>query len=165
MHGDKRISNNIKSLLYVFSCGLVWFCGLSKNDPCVVLSECEDLCELINTYSNRYHCLCHYQNVWFLIICFNWIVNTRPPQLINCPPCKIKTNKVDSLSYKLTWIEPDAWEPFDNVTLLVKTHAPGDVFPVGSTSVVYFFVDSSFNLAVCNFTVYVDDDNAFIGMF
>ena len=77
----------------------------------------------------------------------------------------IETNKVDSQSYKLTWIEPDAWEPFDNVTLLAKTHAPGDVFPVGSTSVVYCFVDSSFNLAVCNFTVHVDDDNAFIGMF
>ena len=77
----------------------------------------------------------------------------------------IKAKKVDSLSYKLTWIEPSAEKPFDNVTLLAKTHSPDDLFPVGSTNVVYFFVDSSFNLAVCNFTLHVDANNVFIGMF
>ena len=71
---------------------------------------------------------------------------------------------MDLLNAKIEWVEPEAEESFDIVTLLFKTHSSGDLFPVGSTNVSYFFVDSSFNFAVCNFTVNVDVDDMFTGM-
>ena len=57
------------------------------------------------------------------------------------------------------WKEPSAVDASGNATLLIKTHSPGELFPVGNTSVSYVFVDSAFNMARCYFEVFVITGN------
>ena len=49
-----------------------------------------------------------------------------------------------------------AVDDFGRVMLLDFTHVSGEIFPVGSTSVMYTFADDSYNMAHCNFSVIVD---------
>ena len=77
---------------------------------------------------------------------------------MNCPYYHEITSEItdnpDS-STKVSWIEPTAADEYGNVTLLVKTHSSGQMFKVGSTSVMYMFADSSNNIASCSFDVTV----------
>ncbi|XP_072017164.1 hyalin-like [Amphiura filiformis] len=83
-------------------------------------------------------------------------VDTRPPTILNCPADMTVTTEMPSVKTTLTWTEPTATDDSNEVTLLKKTHSPGDSFYIGSTTVLYFFVDSSNNYAVCDFTVLVE---------
>jgi gliding motility-associated-like protein len=40
-----------------------------------------------------------------------------------------------------------------------STHSPGDIFPIGSTQVVYTAVDDDGNIATCSFDVVVEDES------
>ncbi|XP_072046098.1 hyalin-like [Amphiura filiformis] len=77
-------------------------------------------------------------------------VDTRAPTIVGCPPQEIEVQ-----GSKRLWVEPSAIDESGKVTLLVKTHSPGDIFHAGSTNVMYIFADSSNNMAVCSFNVYV----------
>ena len=86
----------------------------------------------------------------------NFISETdkRAPTISNCPTSDM-ISEIAGSSITVSWIEPTAVDDAGNATLLVKTHSPGEVFEVGSTTVLYMFVDSSNNIASCTFAVKV----------
>ncbi|XP_022098840.1 hyalin-like [Acanthaster planci] len=54
------------------------------------------------------------------------------------------------------WVPPSV---LDTLTTVSSTHDPGDVFPVGNTTVLYLFTDGESNQERCQFTVMVIFDN------
>ena len=83
--------------------------------------------------------------------------DTISPTIVNCPSTEITSEVADATDSAtvVSWIEPTAADKSSNVTLLVKTHSPGQMFRVGSTTVLYMFTDSSNNIASCTFDVVV----------
>ena len=77
-----------------------------------------------------------------------------PPSIVDCPS-DILIKIEGELSTPVLWKEPSAKDTSDNVTLLVKTHRPGQRFGIGSNFVTYIFADPSNNMASCTFTVEV----------
>ena len=55
----------------------------------------------------------------------------------------------------VTWTEPTATDNSGSVSLQSRSHAPGSLFPVGTTTVTYTFVDSSGSTASTSFNVVV----------
>ena len=60
----------------------------------------------------------------------------------------------------VTWIEPTATDNSGTVTISSQSHAPGDFFATGVTSVTYVFVDPSGNGVSCIFSVDVVEGKA-----
>ena len=83
--------------------------------------------------------------------------DTIPPTIVNCPSSEMTYEVADGTESAtlVSWIEPTAADKSSNVTLLVKTHSPGQMFRVGSATVMYMFADSSNNIASCTFVVTV----------
>ncbi|XP_072046551.1 hyalin-like [Amphiura filiformis] len=81
-------------------------------------------------------------------------VDSAPPTILNCPANTDTTVEADVTPISVVWVEPTAVDA-SNVTLLFKTHTPGQPFAVGFSSVIYQFTDSSNNMAVCSFNVNV----------
>ena len=81
--------------------------------------------------------------------------DTIPPTILNCPSDIHTTLATGALSVNVSWIEPTAEDASQNVTLLFKTHTPGQSFGIGTTSVIYQFADASNKIAVCHFCVNV----------
>jgi uncharacterized repeat protein (TIGR01451 family)/gliding motility-associated-like protein len=83
-------------------------------------------------------------------------IDTIAPVIANCPTnLSIPTNSL-SCDAVANWTLPTAT---DNCTLqsFTSTHNPGDVFPIGVTTVTYTAVDSVGNTSTCSFTVTVTD--------
>ena len=57
----------------------------------------------------------------------------------------------------VSWIEPTATSNSGVVSVLSRSHAPGQFFVIGSTSVTYIFVDSIGQTAECTFNVGVTE--------
>lgn len=53
------------------------------------------------------------------------------------------------------WPEPSATDESGQVILVQRSHAPGAMFSVGSTTVTYRFSDNANNVADCVFVVTV----------
>jgi hypothetical protein len=84
------------------------------------------------------------------------------PAIINFPADITINNGQDSCGKAVTWSAPIAT---DNCTILgaatlTSTHAPGSVFPLGTTTVTYTAVDLAGNDSVRSFTVTVVDAQA-----
>jgi hypothetical protein len=92
------------------------------------------------------------------------IDNTRP--LIAGCPANFTVNTGagrTSCDQTATWTEPTATDNCTAAGSLVRTrsHAPGAVFPVGTTTVTYTFADAAGNVSLpCSFTVTVVDNTA-----
>ncbi|MCG9911082.1 MAG: HYR domain-containing protein [Flavobacteriales bacterium] len=84
------------------------------------------------------------------------VVENVPPVISGCPSDISVSNDPDQCNAIVTWVAPTA---FDNCGLasFTSTHNPGDVFPIGVTTVVYTAVDSAGNSVTCSFTVTVND--------
>ena len=78
-----------------------------------------------------------------------------PPVISKCPNDIYATSEIGSLATPVYWRRPVATDDNERVTLLYVTHVPGENFPIGNTSVQYSYVDDSYNLAVCKFSVIV----------
>ena len=89
----------------------------------------------------------------------HFTVDTNEPEVLDCPSDITKTVKVGSFGTVADWKEPSAVGASGNVSLLIKTHSPGELFPIGNTTVSYVFVDASFNMATCYFAVVVIQGN------
>ena len=77
-----------------------------------------------------------------------------PPVVIGCPADIFVTT--DQLDTPVSWTEPYVIDDYGHTMLVEGNHRPGDRFPVGSTSAVWYtFEDDSFNRAQCNFSVIV----------
>lgn len=80
------------------------------------------------------------------------IADVQDPVITNCPSDVILTTPSGITDVSVTWPEPTATDDSGSVAL-TASHAPGDVFPIGLTTVVYTFSDASGNSATCSFNV------------
>ena len=89
---------------------------------------------------------------------FNVIVNDDTDPLIDgCPVADINAVADVSCQATVSWTAPTATDNCGLVTL-VSSHEPGDIFPIGTTTVVYTATDESGNSSICTFDVVVEDD-------
>ncbi|XP_030829219.1 mucin-3A isoform X29 [Strongylocentrotus purpuratus] len=80
-------------------------------------------------------------------------VDTTPPS-VNCPNNVFQEVELGTSSAPVFFTEPTAFDISGQANLVTRTAAPGDSFPVGTTSVSYIFSDNSGNEAEpCTFTV------------
>ena len=87
------------------------------------------------------------------------VVDDELPVVSACPSDIAVSNDAGQCSAVVTWTPPTATDNCGNV-LISASHAPGDVFPVGTTTVTYTFTDNAGNVSVCTFDVLVSDDEA-----
>ena len=90
------------------------------------------------------------------------IEDTIPPVIGDCPVIVNTTTGPGNVdcSVAVNWEEPVAQ---DNCTttgnlIVTRSHNSGDIFPVGTTTVIYTFSDEEGNTATCSFDVVVTDD-------
>ena len=83
------------------------------------------------------------------------LVDTTPPS-VTCIDDIVQTVELGTTSVVVFFTEPSATDISGTALLQSRTNAPGDSFPVGTTTVSYVFVDNSGNQAdPCTFTVTV----------
>lgn len=82
------------------------------------------------------------------------VVDNVAPVITNCPADIVETITT-GCDKAVTWTPPTIGDDCD-VDLLIS-HDPGDVFPVGTTTVTYQATDQSGNQSTCSFTVTVQD--------
>ncbi|MCC5945177.1 MAG: BspA family leucine-rich repeat surface protein, partial [Bernardetiaceae bacterium] len=85
--------------------------------------------------------------------------DATPPLIEDCPTDITQETDLGTCNAIITWTAPTA---SDNCTLasFTSTHAPGDVFAIGTTIVTYTAEDAAGNTATCNFEVTITDDEA-----
>ncbi len=79
--------------------------------------------------------------------------DTIPPTVNNCPQALSITVPPGTTSQRVTWTEPTASVNTGMTLQMAQSHQPGDIFPVGMTTVTYTFTDQVGNEAICSFTV------------
>ncbi|MBN2777226.1 MAG: HYR domain-containing protein [Bacteroidales bacterium] len=89
------------------------------------------------------------------------ITDDQNPVVVDCPSNISQSNDNGNCSAVVTWIEPSATDnctSSGNITW-TKSHSPGSVFNLGTTTVTYQAEDEAGNLsAVCSFDITVVDD-------
>ncbi|XP_022087623.1 hyalin-like, partial [Acanthaster planci] len=85
------------------------------------------------------------------------VIDDEPPSFKACPADIINSTDAGLNSSVVYWQEPTIT---DNVGVVANysSHSPGDVFPVGNTTVIYIASDSAGNTNNCLFSVSVEDD-------
>ena len=82
------------------------------------------------------------------------VLDTIVPYWVGCPIDTIIVPDSSDCSPSVVWTQPT---PFDNCTYdVVRSHAPGQSFPVGTTTVTYTVTDLSGNSALCMFDVTIE---------
>ena len=83
-------------------------------------------------------------------------IETVAPLISNCSSTISVNLPSNACSMAVSWTIPSAT---DNCTManFSGTHAPGNIFPFGSTEVIYTAVDIYGNTSTCSFMVVVDD--------
>jgi gliding motility-associated-like protein len=87
------------------------------------------------------------------------VVDTVSPVITNCPGDITQNNDLDSCGAVVNWTAPTYYDNSDYYTVS-SSHASGDYFPVGTTTVTITVADSSGNTSVCEFDVTVVDNQA-----
>ena len=87
------------------------------------------------------------------------ITDDEAPSISGMPANITQTNDAGNCSAAVTWTAPTA---ADNcaVNTFTSDAAPGDTFPVGTTTVTYTATDGSGNTTTASFNVTVTDDEA-----
>lgn len=67
----------------------------------------------------------------------------------------LETVELGVMSTNVVWIAPSASDLSGIVILADRSHAPGQLFPIGVTVVTYTFADGSGNMNSCIFNVIV----------
>ena len=88
------------------------------------------------------------------VIEFAGIDNT-PPIITGCPFRVGGMANLGTNEGVATWTEPIAADDDGQPVLVARTHAPSSLFPVGPTTVAYYFTDSTGNEAICSFMVII----------
>ncbi|NOU39331.1 MAG: HYR domain-containing protein, partial [Ferruginibacter sp.] len=91
------------------------------------------------------------------------VIDNTAPVITGCPANISVTTGLGrtTCDQTATWIEPTATDNCTASGSLVRTrsHAPGSIFPVGTTTVTYTFADAAGNVSLaCSFTVTVTDN-------
>ena len=84
------------------------------------------------------------------------VVDTVSPVITGCPSAITQNNDTDSCGAVVNWAAPTYYDNSDYYTVSAS-HASGDYFPVGTTTVTITVADSSGNSSVCAFDVTVED--------
>lgn len=87
------------------------------------------------------------------------VIDNEMPVISNCPTDITVSNDFGQCDANVSWVAPTAQDNCVGLTF-VATHASGDMFPVGTTTVTYTATDSAGNSVDCSFTVTVEDDEA-----
>lgn len=84
------------------------------------------------------------------------VIDNQLPTFINCPTDISVNMSGVTCSDVVNWVAPTV---NDNCPgeVVVSTHNPGDVFPVGVTTVTYTVTDAAGNVATCTFDITVID--------
>ena len=87
------------------------------------------------------------------------ITDDEAPLISGCPSDNTLDNDPGVCGAVATWTPPTV---FDNcgVASFTSTHNPGDLFPIGTTTVTYLALDSAGNADTCSFTITVNDTEA-----
>ena len=87
------------------------------------------------------------------------VIDVEGPTWVNCPGDITVSNDSGQCAAVVSWLPPFA---FDNCGASSDTSNfnPGDLFPVGTTTVIYTATDTSGNVSECVFTVTVLDNEA-----
>jgi hypothetical protein len=94
------------------------------------------------------------------------VVDNTKPIIAGCPSTNVTANTGAGATLcqaTATWTEPTATDNCTAAASLVRTrsHAPGSIFPVGTTVVTYTFTDLAGNVSnACSFNVVVADNTA-----
>ena len=84
------------------------------------------------------------------------VVDTVSPVITGCPSPITQNNDTDSCGAVVNWTAPTYYDNSDYYTVSAS-HASGDYFPVGTTTVTITVADSSGNSSACAFDVTVED--------
>ncbi len=88
---------------------------------------------------------------------FNVIVNdTMAPVFAGCSGADVTAVANSSCQFSVNWAEPIASDNCGSVNT-TSSHRPGDIFPLGRTTVTYTATDASGNSSQCSFDVVVTD--------
>ena len=85
------------------------------------------------------------------------VVDTVSPVITGCPSPITQNNDTDSCGAVVSWTAPVFYDNSDYFTV-TASHASGDYFPVGTTTVTITVSDSSGNSTECEFDVTVTDN-------
>ena len=89
--------------------------------------------------------------------------DTEAPTLSACPGNMTVSNDAGQCGAQVGWTPPTAGDNCPGFTVS-STHAPGDTFSVGTTTVTYTVTDASGNSDSCSFDVTVNDTEAPMAM-
>lgn len=78
-----------------------------------------------------------------------------PPVITGCPIRVGGMANRGTSEGLASWVEPTAIDNDGEPVRVGRTHSPSSLFPVGSTTVSYYFTDSSGNEAMCSFMVII----------
>ena len=98
------------------------------------------------------------------LIIFPAITDSTSPTFTYCPNDISAYTAADTSTTSVTWIEPTAVDDSGSV-FYTKTHASGDQFSVGMTTVVYYARDPSGNQASCTFDITITGKASFKPVF
>ncbi len=94
------------------------------------------------------------------ICSFTVTVNdAQAPTFVGCPANINANNSTGNCSATVTWTAPTSADNC-SVTIASSSHNPGDVFPIGTTTVTYTAMDAAGNSGSCSFVVTVIDTEA-----
>jgi gliding motility-associated-like protein len=88
---------------------------------------------------------------------FNVIVVDETSPVITGCPSDISLSANTSCAAVVSWIEPQVTDNC-SATSIVRSHQPGDSFPLGTTEVKYIATDAAGNTSSCVFHVIVKDE-------
>jgi hypothetical protein len=93
------------------------------------------------------------------------IEDTTAPTISGCPDDITVNADAGVCTAVVSWAEPTATDVCcGSVAWTARSHAPGDTFPQGTTTVTYTFEDDCSNVATCEFTVTVLAYNDVVGV-
>ncbi|MEZ5043203.1 MAG: HYR domain-containing protein [Saprospiraceae bacterium] len=82
---------------------------------------------------------------------------TGEPEISGCPVNISSGNASGNCSAQVSWTPPVASDTDGTIVSFVSSHAPGSVFPVGTTTVTYTATDNDGNISSCSFDVTISD--------
>ncbi len=85
------------------------------------------------------------------------VTNTGEPLILNCPSDITLTAAAGECEASVVW-SPPIPDPTCDATVTSSTNNPGDIFPIGTTTVTYIITDSNGNSAECSFDVTINYD-------
>jgi len=85
------------------------------------------------------------------------VQDTLPPVISGCPKDIEVSATAGASGIQVWWEEPTASDVGTGVSSFLSMHAPGDWFPVGTTTVTYTAVDGAGNESTCAFDVVVNE--------